>query len=149
MSPNEFLAVTYHLGYRFARQRLDTGEDRDAVRCALGRALDHLRALGAYSAPLEAMKRLGAEDALAGKPPDRRYAAPGEPRQARNPPLARRGWPWSDPSAAVPIAPGPRAEKAEILSGKTMTRPGTLPGQTQHSFYEGQSSEPETVNLGR
>jgi hypothetical protein len=80
MSPDEYRAVAYRLGHHFARNMLGAGKAPDAVRVAMERAQEHLLALGAYSDELDRMKRLGVEDALAGKPIDRRYAKPGPPR---------------------------------------------------------------------
>jgi hypothetical protein len=80
MNHDEFRAVAYRLGHHFAERLLRAGKDHEAIRLAMRDAQERLKSLRAYSATLDAMKRLGVEDALAGKPIDRRYAAPGESR---------------------------------------------------------------------
>ena len=77
MTPDESRAVAYRLGHHFAEKLLGAGKSPDTVRAAMERAQERLLELRAYSADLDRMKRLGVEDALAGKPIDRRYAAPG------------------------------------------------------------------------
>jgi hypothetical protein len=77
MTQDEYRAVAYRLGHDFARKLLRAGKDPDSVRLAMYRAQEHLRALKVYSPALDEMKRRGVEDALAGKPMDRHYAAPG------------------------------------------------------------------------
>jgi len=81
MTPDECRAVAYRLEHHFAEKMLGAGKTPDTVRAAMERAQVHLPELRAYSADLDRMKRLGVEDALAGKPMDRRFAAPG-PRGA-------------------------------------------------------------------
>jgi hypothetical protein len=80
MTDEEYLAVAYRLGHHFAQKLLRQGKDDDSIRLAMQDAQERLKALRAYSADLDAMTRRGVEDALAGKPIDRRYEAPGEPR---------------------------------------------------------------------
>jgi hypothetical protein len=77
MTGEEQLAVAYCLGHNFARKQLKAGKDPDSIRAAIDCAQDHLKALSAYSEAIDAMKRRGVEDALAGKPIDRRYDMPG------------------------------------------------------------------------
>jgi hypothetical protein len=79
MTDEEYLAAAYRVGHHFAQKLLREGKDDDSIRLAMQDAQQHLKALRAYSADLDAMKRLGVEDALAGKPIDRRYATE-EPR---------------------------------------------------------------------
>jgi hypothetical protein len=80
MTPDECRAEAYRIGHQFAQKRLGAGAAPATIRVAMERAQEHLLELRAYSADLDRMKRLGVEDALAGKPLDRRYAAPGPPR---------------------------------------------------------------------
>jgi hypothetical protein len=74
MGSTSYCAVAYHLGHDYARKQLRAGNGPDSVRLAMQSAQEHLRELKAYSVGLDAMMRLGVEDALAGKPMDRRYA---------------------------------------------------------------------------
>jgi hypothetical protein len=89
MRPEEYRAEAYRLGHRFARGRLGAGEAPDTVRVALDRAQEVLLGLRAYSADLEEMMRLGVEDVLAGRPMDRRHAAPPGRRLPPRPGRAR------------------------------------------------------------
>jgi hypothetical protein len=77
MTDAEQLAVAYCLGHDYARKQLEAGKDADSIRLAINHAQEHLMALRAYSQPIDEMKRRGVEDALAGKPIDRRYGTPG------------------------------------------------------------------------
>jgi hypothetical protein len=77
MRDQEQLTVAYCLGHDYARKQLEAGKDADSIRLAMGHAQEHLMALRAYSPALDEMKRRGVEDALAGKPIDRRYDRPG------------------------------------------------------------------------
>jgi hypothetical protein len=87
MTQEEFRAVAYRLGHRFARKLLSRGRRPDSIRLAMERAQEHLLALRAYSPELDAMKRSGVDEALAGKPIDPRYARPGAPHAGpRRPP---------------------------------------------------------------
>ena len=86
MTQEEFRAVAYRLEHRFASKLLSRGRRPDSIRLAMERAQEHLLALRAYSPELDAMKRSGVEDALAGKPIDPRYARPGAPRGRRRQP---------------------------------------------------------------
>ena len=76
MTQEEYCAVAYRLGHDYARKRLGAGNGPDSVRLAMQSAQEHLQELKAYSVGLDAMMCLGVEDALAGKPMDRRYATP-------------------------------------------------------------------------
>jgi hypothetical protein len=80
MTQEQYRAVAYRLGHHFAQKLLRAGKDHESVRLAMQDAQERLKALRAYSADLDAMKRLGVEDALAGKPIDRRYATSEDPR---------------------------------------------------------------------
>jgi hypothetical protein len=80
MTQDEYRAQAYRLGHHFVRKLLGLGKAPGTIRRDIDRAQEHLLTLGAYSAELDRMKRLGAEDALAGKAMDGRYAAPGSPR---------------------------------------------------------------------
>jgi hypothetical protein len=77
MTDDEYLAVAYRLGHDFARRQLRAGKGPDSIRLAMEDAQKRLRALRAHSEVLDAMKRRGVEDVLAGKPIDRRYRMPG------------------------------------------------------------------------
>jgi hypothetical protein len=81
MTPEEFHMVAYRLGHDFAQKQLRAGMGPDSVRLAMQRAQEHLQVLRAYSADLEQMMRRGVEDALAGKPIDRRDARLGSSRR--------------------------------------------------------------------
>jgi hypothetical protein len=79
MTDEVYCAEAYRIGYDFARRLLAAGKDSHSVRRARERAQERLRSLRAHSACLDHMKRRGVEDALAGKPSDRRYARnPGQ-----------------------------------------------------------------------
>jgi hypothetical protein len=79
MTQQEYRAVAYGMGHHFAQKQLRTGKDPDSVRLAMKGVQEHLKARRAYSAHLAEMMWLGVEDALAGKPLDRRSITPGVP----------------------------------------------------------------------
>ena len=80
MTQEEYCAVAYRMGHHFAQKQLRAGKGPDSIRLSMECAQDHLKALRAYSEALDQMQRRGVEDALAGKPMDRRYATSKLPR---------------------------------------------------------------------